>query len=378
MKITIIEANMTGLQHVPINSHFINMLGKIFSNETLELYCSKEHFDYLNIENENKILFHSIKVISSKKQRIQKFFYELENSKRVINSDTDFIIFLSCFPNVQYFITRYLRKKKYQNKKVLLITHGEMEGLRLRGKWKIWSYPFWVTLCSKVTPPKNLRRLVLGESIYRNMLQYKNFQNVDYINHPLEDIETKLVLPKNNNIVFGYIGTFLMAKGGDVLMKVSSHLNQQSTSYFEIIGSSNLKENEQNSRIKQNSKLGQFISKEDYSELIRNISYACFPFPVDSYKYTASGAVLDAIAYLKPVIYISNDYFDYLFDNCGDIGYRCLNEDEFIKCILELDSNPEQNRYLQQIENMKKLKQKLLKENIICEFEKILNSFFSF
>ena len=40
----------------------------------------------------------------------------------------------------------------------------------------------------------------------------------------------------------------------------------------------------------------------------------------ESYKLTASGAILEAIWNLKPIFAIKNAYFEYLFNKFGNIG----------------------------------------------------------
>ncbi|MBQ3688596.1 MAG: glycosyltransferase [Bacteroidales bacterium] len=372
MKLCIIEANMTGLQHVPINSSIINMIISLYSYFDIELHCSQEHYENLNI-NKNAVEFIPIQVLQPGSKRIQKFFLEYYQTKRIINEQhADLFILLSCYPNVQYFLTKYLKKRT--DKKILMITHGEMEGLRMSGKWKIWSYPFWVYLCSKIAPSKNLNRLVLGENIAQNMKKYKNFQNVFFLNHPLQISDTEFVLPKANDNVFGYVGSLLKNKGVDVLIKAANTINKNSKSYFEIIGSHNLENFINTDKLHSYCSNGEMLSKQKYNDLLKKITYACFPFPADSYKFTASGAVLDAISFLKPIIYIRNDYFDCLFKDAGDIGFRCKDGNDFVKCILELDEKMDENKYKQQIANLEKLREKLTIKNIQNDLHCILKS----
>lgn len=370
MKISIIEANMTGWQHVPINSHIINIISSIFPTEDIHLFCSKEHYNNLDI-NRDKIKYENITIVSNKKQRIKKFFLEYRQTLTILKrNNSDLFILLSCYPNVQVFLTILLKHNK--NKKVILITHGEMEGLRLKGKWKFWSYPFWVFLCTLINPSTNFTRIVLGENIANNMKKYKNFQNVLSLNHPLQICDTKYISPTKYNNVFAFIGTCLVSKGGNTIVSSALSLNKNSNSYFEIIGTYDEQLENKTDNIHFATKKGIFLEKNDYQTFVKNITYACLPYPKDSYKYTASGSLLDAIAFLKPIIYIGNDYFDCIFKDAGDVGYRCENEEDFIKQVLFLDETPDLQRYEKQVLNLQKLRETLSIKQIETDFKNIL------
>ena len=361
MKIDVIEANMTGWQHSFHNSCCIKIIHNIA--DTIQIFCSKEHKKCLDIPNDI-IVYDIIKVLPPGKNRIKKFFLEyLQTMTLIKNSDADLIFFLSSFPNVQYFYI--LNAKKFNDKKVIIMTHGEAEGLILPGrKWKFWSYPFWITLCFKLKLPKNIFRIVLGESILNNLKSFSDSDQIFYIDQPRDsfrDENTVLPLPKNNT--FAFIGNCLYKKGGESFVKAANQVKMDSDSIFEIIGAYDLDES-----ISKNvtlfSKPHEMIPRNLFNEALEKVTYACFPYPSNTYKFTASGAVLDAVIYLKPIVYIKNDYFDGIFKDAGDIGYRCENEKDFIETIKKLDENPDVNRYKQQVENLKRLQNKFSIDNI--------------
>ena len=374
MKIELIEANMTGLQHAYPNGVYTRIFSKLAGEGNLTLHCSPEHYPNLNVEDLN-LPVQFLKVLKPGTKRIKKFFLEYKQTMKILReSDSDLIIFLSSFPNVQFFHT--LAAKKFYNKKVIIMTHGEAEGLVLPGRrWKFWSYPFWITLCYKLKLPNNISRIVLGESILNNMKPFCNSKQIYFIDQPRDNFKTEnSIAPRPKQNVFAFIGNCLYKKGGESFVKAANAVSNDSGSKFIIIGAYDLDESNIASRITLLSKPHEMIPRKLFNESLESVTYACFPYPSDTYKFTASGAVLDAVIYLKPIIYIKNDYFDGIFKDAGDIGYRCENETEFIETIKRLNETPDLVRYSKQVENLRNLQNKFSVENVEKQLEIILNS----
>lgn len=371
-KIAIVEANMTGLQHAYPNGVYCSLISELYGKENISLYCSSEHLKAMKI-GDIYSKFKDLRVISDDNKMIQKFFVEINNTFGIINeTDADVIIFLSCFPDVQFAIQMYAKLIGIK-KKIVIFTHGELEGLLMSGKWKVWSYPFWISLCMKNTMPQNVYRIVLGKSIMDNLNKLHHDKAIFYIDQPRDNFSTenKVCHEKGHNN-YSFIGDFLEKKGSKTFLDASKVIN--SNSRFVIIGKYHPVTNASiGSNVCICGKNG-FIEKDEFDELIKKTTYACYPYPTNSYRLTASGAVLDAIRFLKPIIYIANDYFDSIFEGAGNIGYRCKNETEFIRLIQELDNSDRTIEYKNQVENLKKLQQKFGKENIKNQLQKILNS----
>lgn len=373
MKIEIIEANMTGLQHSYPNGIYIRIISSIVGANNCILNCSKEHYKNLNIDALS-LKVNYLKVLKPGKYRILKFFLEYTQTIKILKtSEADLFVFLSSFPNIQYFYI--LNANKFKNKKIIIMTHGELEGLILKNrKWKFWSYPFWITKCFNYKLPLNISRIVLGKSIAENLKKYSDDKNIYYIDQPRDGFElSNKILPKNNDNVFAFIGNCLYKKGGKTFVNAAKNISVDSKSTFEVIGAYDLSEKDIVSNLKLLAPPHQMIPRKLFNEELKKITYACFPYPNNTYRFTASGAVLDAIIYLKPLVYIKNDYFDGIFDDAGDIGYRCEDEDDFIHTIKNLDKNSNISRYLKQIENLKKLQHKFSIKNIEQQLKTIIN-----
>lgn len=373
MNITIIEANMTGTQHSYHNSICVRIFSEIAGNGKVDLYCSREHLECMGIICEgSNISFHEIEVVPGNQHMIKKFLVESKQTFKILNdTENDIIIFLSSCPDIQYPIIKLA--KKYKNKKIVIMTHGELEGLVMSGKWKPWSYPFWISLCFKKNLPSNIYRIVLAESIKDYIDKQYDYDNIYFIDQPRDGFqEFNEVIPMEYNNKFGYIGDCSEAKGGYDFLNAAKLLGTNSESELWVVGRCLLENVDTNDKINILSKDNNFLTLDTFNHYISKLTYACFPYPNNCYQLTASGAVLDAVRYLKPIVYIKNEYFDGIFKDAGDIGYRCNDAIEFCNVIKELDENPNMERYHAQVKNLKSVQKKFAIDSVKHSLDKIL------
>jgi hypothetical protein len=95
------------------------------------------------------------------------------------------------------------------------------------------------------------------------------------------------------------------------------------------------------------------LSSEELDAYINMMDFCVFLYPADYYLFTASGALLEALAHLKPFVALHNPYFDYVFDKMGDIGYLCDTVDEMAATIKEIVLAGDIERYNTQRQNIK-------------------------
>lgn len=366
MTISLVEANMTGLQHSVINRIVVRMLLMDSDIEHINLCCSQAHYEALNIKDP-RISYTPLKVLKPGKFRIIKFILESWQTFNIIRKcNDDLVYFLSCFPNVHYFLTKFHRL--VPDKKIMITVHGEAEGLVMPGKWKIWSYPFWITRTFKLEVPDNIYRLVLGKSIYENLRELGYAKNVFHIEHPYEDFrDSNDILPAKGKNIFAYVGNCLEKKGGAVFVEAA---RQVQDAQFWVVGAYDLQlKYPQNLNVLSK---GKMLSYSEFNSSLEKITYACYPYSSDSYRFTASGAVFDAIKYLKPIIYIKNDYFDGIFQGL-DVGYRCNDKAEFIAVIQKLNAHDYADEYKRYVANLKHIQKKFEVNTVAGNLFSIIN-----
>jgi hypothetical protein len=83
------------------------------------------------------------------------------------------------------------------------------------------------------------------------------------------------------------------------------------------------------------------VSIVELKNRINQLDFILYFYPIDTYKLTASGALFEAINRKRPIIAIRNEYFEYIFNKYGSIGYLVDTLDEMADIIYRISSGIE-------------------------------------
>ncbi|MDO4230380.1 MAG: glycosyltransferase family 1 protein [Capnocytophaga sp.] len=230
-------------------------------------------------------------------------------------------------------------------RKIIVFCHGELEllitneGGALAKLLRFFVRRFFLNKKRLL----HLQFCVLGDVIIQNLKpiigdKTNNFFSID---HPYEFENNNPSNSKNLNQILkiGTVGTLSKFKGLDHFLELAKSIKVQNLNVnLSVVGSvTDKKEEFENLGVQIHGK-GELLKREDFDREIANLDYILFFYANDKYKVTASGAVFDAIKWRKPIIALKNDYFSYLFEKYGTIGFLCENISEMeqnIKLCLE-------------------------------------------
>lgn len=204
----------------------------------------------------------------------------------------------------------------------------------------------------------NIHFLVLGESIIENLVSIipNNKKCFSSINHPYKfrSYQINKESFSSSHLRVGIIGGTNKNKGYDLLMHLVKNIDFKKGNGIELwhIGKISgdicfLKD--RGVHVVERTGNGD-LSRNVYEELVESLQFVLFLYPVDSYKVTASGAIFEAISNLKPIIALSNPFFEYIFSIMGKIGYLFRSMDELEQFMLTFHLDEEE--YLQMQNNM--------------------------
>lgn len=390
----IVEHIKDGENHIDGNAASIAIFLKYSQYEICHIFCGQKHFECIkNLLKKNNIVFdklqhHCINPYNSFVREYKLILFDLKIIKLVFTMAKQLkenkIVFLYTSTFLLYYI-KFICLFNH-NMQVLCYLHGDLEKVNIKEyvntfskKNKIiqfvYAYLFGLKVPLSIRTPRNLKYLVYGESIKKNLLKLcPNLRNesVIAIPHPyLYDKSTSFVPFENNVIRFGNIGLVASRKNVANLTKLINTLDRINDKNFSLIFSGKILDK---TFFKYISNLNfidkehltmNFLSSEKRNDIIKNIDYSIFAYRKNSYKLIASGAFIDAINYEKPIIAISNDYIKYYFEKYGNIGYLCNSYEEFESKILDIINNYSITEYREQVSNIIKIKQQENIENIV-------------
>lgn len=396
--IFVIDISSIGKTHVVFNSSILNVLYLTFPEEKIIFQAEVTHLNYVREStNDLKNLFfqeiYSSLVVKKSGNPLIRIFSKILEDKKIffeifdkMGSSPNNIIFLCSAPPLSFYIFKRL-KKKYEQL-VFAVLHGEIEYMFYSSnlREKIIGYIYKRALISNA---KNFKYILLNKIALKKLAQNNLLRKEDVveIDHPFvfkDDIRGSThYLDFKKGIAIGQVGSMDVRKSAHLLYKVAEDLIQEiNDNKLELITIGPVESNVlkyRNSLVKDfyssDQKQSLYLNREVYEQVISSIDYSIFFYNKEQYIFRASGAICDVVAFEKPIIAIWHPYFDYLFNEVGNIGFLCkdLNEVEnIIKRICNNDKGLTDQYYLQKT-NLRKLKFKLSIATVAEDFKRQYN-----
>lgn len=373
--IYVADLNMFGKIHVPFDSAFIEMLKMIFHDDVC-FYSEEEHIKNISKNCHCEVEYRKRKFFEKKRglyiflKEVVEFINFLIINKEA-KKDGRAIFILAAFAVNNIFIRMY---RTFEHKIPLyIVLHGELEYMREERKRNLIFFGWlWKVLLNNIYV-KNTKYIVLGDSIKRELVEKFGddiSKSIISLDHPYVYGDDDNLLGNNNldkPIRIGSVGEALLAKNSQYIFEIAKRFYKEINNNdvnFEIIGRM-----EEGVRILANdyvdySRTNDLLDEKMFAKKVTQINYMIFFYNDEHYTLSASGAFFDAVKYEKPIISLKNKFFEEYFLRYGDIGYMCDSLDEINKCIAQIITGDEKDRYIRQCKKLKKMKKDLSLKNI--------------
>lgn len=338
--------------HEVLNTSVVIMLGLIC--EHVVVYANNDCCENLSNQvnllgfKKKNIKYVRTKLLKKKRGILHWIYCGLQSLYVVLSSSRDDLLFFSSLnPFFWSFFNICSRMGKY---KMFHICHNDLDFLYTKKKGKINLHYHLINYIFKYSSPaKHNYFMVLGDSIKSglvNSINNKICDNIISIIHPYYKIELDDESCRgdvgidicNKELKIGIAGSFSYNKGYDVLESFNNIVASYSNIniYFFSVTECDISGLECVTNL---NKTGEHLSRLEYSRMVKSMDFLFFPYPIDSYKLCASGAVYESIIHKKPIIALKNDYFDFLFHKFGSLGYLYEDEEQLRSLICDLSES---------------------------------------
>lgn len=386
--------------HMVFNSSMIKVLQICFpqhhllywgidSNQqaTLELLtkeekqkCKIQPINYTNTKSSSffvKGLFFVNKEITRAKH-FYKVLKQTTPNDVVVLSITTFTSFL-VFKILHYFI---------KSPKTFAVLHGDIDFL-YHANSKIEKLNAWFHKRIFKIKSKDYNYILLNKISKKKLCEdgFLNPDEVIEINHPYANLNNNnpintLISP----IQLGHIGSMeVERKNSHFLYQIAHQFQKQienHTLQFETIGliTPNIIPFKNKWVIERvgNSKPEKpdYLTREEYEKYVNQLHFTLFFIDPHQYIFRTSGAIIDTIAFQKPIIAFYHPYFDYLISQVGQIGYFVNTMDEMRQKIATIDTESDnfQKDYSIFVSNLEKLKKIFSVATVATDFQQQLKT----
>lgn len=364
------EPLIKGFGHEKVNSGFLTAYNKAFEGQPILVFAHKTHIQAIEniLENDhiklNDVSFKAINFNTSNQflSFISHFLLLFRVIKYANKIGQNKIFFLSVSSQILYLLDffqwiYYKRKLEFS-----LVMHGFLEEISAKHNvlnvTNIYGLDFLIFTIKNIFRPfyvfeklfsikrflektanDRFKFILLSNHI---LIQLKKQIDISRINIHVLDMPTNfrsLITsnnPKNNFIKFAMFGR------GDykMLIRLAKALNlREINNQYEIriIGKDyiGLEEFENITC----SSPGIKLSRQEMEIQVIDIDMFLILYDEDKYKLSCSASIFEAMSYLKPIIYISNECICYYDKSDLKIGYKCESIDEFADKMVSLIDN---------------------------------------
>lgn len=266
---------------------------------------------------------------------------------------------------------------RFLHRRVVIVCHGELELLAERHPW--WRASGWFARIlrrafGRTRLDRNFRFCVLGNFILRNLRPYLSEANAPLffaIDHPaFFDRDIRPAAP-HDTLRVGTVGQLTPAKGLERMLRLSRQIPVPLTVVGRTYGFRGHAEWPR-VRFVAGAENG-FIPRERFEQEAAALDYLLFAYDPDSYRLTASGAILDALQLGRPVITLRNDCFDDVLRL--PIGYVVADMKEMAALIRRLAAGHPAGTDPRFAENILRLRREFAVETVAERLREALASF---
>lgn len=325
------ELFMTGAQHAAFNAAMLQVWHKAYPQEELVFYTSKNHWQVVQ-EHLRETILCDLKIIQivanktgSKRTWAKKFANESFQLIKVLRQAHKYRPTYLCFsflsPVGLYLLTKYLNLFSIKSQ-VLVILHG-LEILkpakRVKTIDKVYARLISHTFQHSVS---NIQYFVLEQSAKEYLVKNNliDQSKVTYLPHPYIFPTSITHRSESNSLKLGHIGMARLDKQSNKFFELAAYFKDAVIAEkvsFQVVGSVLPEMKPFLNKYVQFPSEECMLDRASYEAGLQALDYVVFCYADDTYELTSSGALMDAIAYQKPILALRNKSFEQVFQLAG-------------------------------------------------------------
>jgi hypothetical protein len=380
--IVLCELSFLGRAHIPFNAGLLATIRAAFPREKLSFFAGAAHLEELKKEAGQPVAgtieWQEIVPALPGTGYWKRFLRDLNILRSLSEFLTDHsascLILTSAYPSTVLAakLARYLGLKTH----VQIILHGLSGVVGKRYRRPIRRFQDMKTALT-LLGNNRMQYLVLEQPI-RDMVVTslpRLAAKIEALEHPISPSEgatdeVELTEP----IGFGFLGLANKPKGFPLFVQVANGVNAKyrGRAQFHAVGHSPMCDARIIGIEVLASKPGsEQMTRADFIRRVSQLHFIVLPHETAPYTLTASGVLLDAIAWEKPVIARKIPIFEAIFKRYGDIGYLFDDDVQLSRIIEEIMEKGEKPRYRTQVRNLRSARKQRAPESLAEAYREI-------
>lgn len=387
------EMTWTGSVHAPVNSAILQTIALAVPNQELHVFADTSHLRELQQDGRLAALrkeVHFVPITVSKHYlfrpqivSVRRFVHELATLcagvRRAPRHQSCTVVLLSATPTA-ILAASMLSRLRGGRLGVRVILHGNLNDISGWRPRNPLTRMFDLRATLAAHHPPWLQFIVLEPSIKDEMAKQlpATATSTRVLPHPVNvgEIDRSAPVQLELPLQIGFIGLATDDKGIDFFLEIAADFKMRygQSVKFHLVG-----------RVPPSIDLARFAvldSSVSYSSLPRaefkrrlaSLHFAFLPYRNTYYEKSASGALIDAITWLKPLITRRLPVVEQLFAHFGEIGYLCNHDVEMRQALDEVITNMDKDRYARQVAALRMIRATRTPEALAADYRSVLTS----
>ena len=371
--------------HVPFNAGLLAIVRAAFPLEHVCFVGAKGHVRELKKQAgealTKSIEWREITLLPVDTSYFTRFKHDmrlLRNLLRIIPEGTSGLLLLAHAQPATLVALKLLKCFRFRAVKVQLVLHGKLGGvIGRRYRHPIRRFQDMKTALT-IFGNGNLQYIALEESLQTTLLENLSSleKKVCLLPHPLPPNEAEAVAIEDlkRPVQFGFLGLASKSKGFPVFVKLAQEtvIRCCEQAEFHAIGRFHPDESMVSDLDALATKPGmERLSRRNYINQVDRLHFIIFPHAAKNYELTASGTLLDALAWAKPLIARRIALFENMFLKYGDIGYLFSTDLELKFIVEHIVQGVDTARYHQQVLNIQRARCSRTPKSLSIVYRKI-------
>lgn len=361
------EMTWTGTTHAPGNGATLLTVAAAFPDHPLHVFAEAGHIAELarnpRLAGTPGIAFRAVRVSARHPgrpglvslRRLAREALTIYRALRVVPSGTPCLIVLLSATSTAIFAAGWLARYHGRRIAVQVGLHGNLHDL---GAWRSRNpiqRALDMTAAMRADFGGRVRFLVLETSIHAALAARDPAAaaRTDVLALPVNTVEWDLAAPAAPPppLRIGFVGQATAAKGIDIFLRLAGEMTRRYPGQisFHLVGRAMPGTDPAIFAPLAEAPTERHLPRAAFTARMARLHYVLLPFQPGYYDLAASGALIDALTWLKPVLAMPAGFVTDLFDEAGDIGEICDSEAALLATLERLLTHPDPDRYSAQI-----------------------------
>lgn len=382
--ILVFEMNWSGTVHAPGNAATIQAIAAGCPGQEIRVYAEPDHLRELRLDG---IAGHKIALYPQFQGRpgivawgrMRHEFALLRAALAAVPRDEPCLLMLLSTTSTGIFAAA-LAARLRPGTRVQIGLHGDLNELT-GGRSRNPLRRAFDLHAAMARPWRQLRFLVLEDAIRDELarLSPAALPRTDVLPLPINAAELRAACPTalQTPIRFGFVGQATEAKGISSFLAIARAMKARygAAAEFDVIGRADPRQAPPDSADLIVPISAEYLSRAEFTRRLAALHYVVLPLHGDYYRLAASGALLDAVTWLKPMIAGRVPIVEPWF-GAGEVGHLCNDAADMTATVDAILSRPDPARYADQVAALRTMRETRSPAATCRRYREIIRGFF--